>query len=203
MKKIDERNLTKRGDVRDGVRTIHVQWEGPLDGRTAKSCTRRPADFGVYQVYGSHPVYGLNTLLYVGRAADQTFGERLRKEEWLLEGEHGQGECTFFLGRLAGSKTPDDIEWGIQISDVESLLILAHKPSYNCHGIKGLGDKSEKRIGDLRVLNWGTFGVLLPEVSAARWTRKLSDVPNYNVYGQHPGAAKAPTAGEDDAEKVE
>jgi hypothetical protein len=54
---------------------IHIDWEGPqsldavakLDGST---------DRGVYQIYGSHPVYGSGVLLYIGRTRG-TFAERV------------------------------------------------------------------------------------------------------------------------------
>ena len=46
-------------------------------------------DYGLYQVYGRHVVFGSGSLLYVGRARDQTFGRRLQQHdaEWLREEE--------------------------------------------------------------------------------------------------------------------
>jgi len=163
---------------------VHVQWEGPLDREAMSKADQAPTDFGVYQVYGSHPVYGLKTLLYIGKAQDQTFARRLSQHGWWFDRENGQGELSFFLGRLAGSTTPSDAEWGLQIAQVEGVLLVAHKPSYNAQSIKDLGNM-DNAIGHLHVLNWGSFGSLLPEVSAARWTQRLTDPPNYDLYGKH------------------
>ena len=46
---------------------IHVNWKGPLALDEAVTA-RGPSDYGVYQFYGDHPVYGSRTLLYIGRA---------------------------------------------------------------------------------------------------------------------------------------
>jgi len=34
---------------------------------------------GIYQVYGTHPVYGKDVLLYIRKTSNQTFGKRLRQ----------------------------------------------------------------------------------------------------------------------------
>ncbi len=39
-------------------------------------------DFGVYQIYGHHPIYGNNVLLSFGLAQLQTFQERMGQEKW-------------------------------------------------------------------------------------------------------------------------
>lgn len=174
-------------------RIVHVQWQGPLNREASLASRRVPSDFGVYQIYGSHPVYGLNTLLYIGKAQDQTFGQRLDQHGWWLGREHAQGELSFFLGRLAGPRTPADTEWGEEIAEVECILLVAHKPSYNAMSIKDLGAMDEK-IGDLHVLNWGNFGSLLPEVSAARWAQRLADPAGYEIYGEHPTSPRTPAA---------
>lgn len=107
---------------------VHVQWEGPLDRESAISRREWRVDRGVYQVYGAHPVYGADSLLYIGKTDGQTFGQRVAQHEWWLGRESAQGEPYFFLGRLAGSFTPIDADWLRQIAHVEALLIVSQKP---------------------------------------------------------------------------
>ena len=60
---------------------IHVQWDGPF---TLEQILELNDDFdyGVYQVYGSHPIYGSDVLLYIGKASQQTFSVRIKQEQW-------------------------------------------------------------------------------------------------------------------------
>jgi hypothetical protein len=62
---------------------IHIYWEGlfTLDQLTEIQDNTR--DYGVYQIYGGHPVYGSNVLLYIGKADRQTFGTRVSQENGL------------------------------------------------------------------------------------------------------------------------
>jgi len=43
--------------------TIHLEWDGPHRFDCVGSLTG-PTDFGIYQIYGGHPVYGNTALLY-------------------------------------------------------------------------------------------------------------------------------------------
>ena len=62
---------------------IHLEWEGPTP-LEAVSGLREASDYGVYQIYGAHPVYGSNCLLYIGWAVSQHFGVRVpQQQEWL------------------------------------------------------------------------------------------------------------------------
>jgi hypothetical protein len=162
---------------------VHVWWEGPVSIGALERARDATRDFGVYQVYGSHPIYGPDTLLYIGQARDQTFAVRILQEKWWWrEREFCQGEVRFFLGRLYGPTVPDGTEWENQISRVERLLIYAHKPSYNSSCILELGGDAESTLGDLHVLNWGCFGRLLPEISTDRWAVWRADLPGYSIY---------------------
>jgi len=41
---------------------IHVQWSGPYKYDEVKALRDEFIDYGVYQVYGTHPVYGSDVL---------------------------------------------------------------------------------------------------------------------------------------------
>lgn len=156
---------------------IHIEWDGPYKLDAIRSL-RGPTDYGIYQVYGGHPVYGANRLLYIGLSAAQHFGERIPQEtQWLYNRDAGRVE--FYVGRLSGSQTPDDETWDRQIRLAERLLIYTHCPPFNTQ--KGLG-KLEQELRFVHVLNWGNHRDLLPEVSGARWASRDDEFPNYHQY---------------------
>jgi hypothetical protein len=135
-------------------------------------------DFGIYQVYGGHPVYGQDTLLYIGKAQDQTYSKRLKQHDDFIDTNiknFSKINVSYF------SKT-DDVEyknWGFYIGLVEKLLINSHIPAYNSQDVKGVLSKDDFK-NNLLVLNWGDRGELLPEVSSLRysyyyWDNKLEE----------------------------
>jgi len=159
--------------------TVHIEWDGPHRLDAAKSLTG-PTDYGVYQIYGGHPVYGSSALLYIGLAAAQYFGQRISQEEhWLSNRDADRVEV--YVGRLSGSRTPDDSTCTKHIRLAERLLIHAHSPPMNTQ--KSLA-ALEPDLRFIRVLNWGKHRDLLPEVSGARWTSRYDDIPNYRPYSE-------------------
>jgi len=166
----------------DKETTIHIEWDGPHRVDTIQSLNG-PTDFGVYQIYGGHPVYGSTALLYIGLAVKQHFGDRIRQEEqWLYNRDAGRVEV--YVGRLSGSETPDNDTWDKHILLAERLLIYAHSPPMNTQkNLAGL----EPDLRFVRVLNWATHRDLLPEVSAARWTSRYHEIPNYHPYADCDG----------------
>lgn len=163
--------------MQDTELLIHIEWSGPYrldEVHLLKSST----DYGVYQIYGGHPVYGNAALLYIGLAAGQQFGVRIPQEiHWTDNRDAGRVEV--YVGRLAGSATPDDNAWDKQIRLAERLLIFAHSPPMNTQ--KGLA-KLEPELHVVRILNWARHRDLLPEVSGARWTSRFDEIPNYHVF---------------------
>jgi hypothetical protein len=160
---------------------IHVVWEGPLNLKGAYELKDAVADYGVYQIYGRHPVAGVTSLLYIGKADKQTFGVRLKQERWELW-EEGEGPVEIRVGRLFGTETPTDDEWTRQIHLTESLLLAANKPPRNQHGVAWLSTDADASARDLHVLNWGAYGAILPEVSGARWSSKFDKIEGFGRY---------------------
>lgn len=157
--------------------TIHIEWDGPYRLDAVKSLTG-PTDYGIYQIYGGHPVYGSTALLYIGLAAAQYFGDRIPQEtQWLDNRDAGRVEV--YVGRLSGSKTPDDETWDKQIRLAERLLIFAHSPPMNTQ--KTLS-RLEPDLRFVRVLNWARHRDLLPEVSGDRWTSRYDNIPKYHQF---------------------
>ena len=85
---------------------VHLEWSGPYLYPEARMCNA-DGDWGIYQIYGDHPVYGSDVLLYIGKAERQTFGARLAQP-------HSMPYCypiertSVYFGRLAGALAPDD-----------------------------------------------------------------------------------------------
>ena len=95
-------------------------------------------DRGVYQIYGPHDVYGKDsyTLLYIGKASDQSFNTRIRQHKWLFDEDNmnGTGDLRIYLGRLGGKTDVSKQEWAASIDTAERLLIYYASPLYNTAG---------------------------------------------------------------------
>lgn len=159
---------------------IHLDWDGPYKLNELSKVTDYETDFGIYQIYGAHPIYGANVLLYIGKADRQTFGVRIAQEGWNSNSDAGR--LIVYVGRLAGNFTPANDGWSNEICLAEKLLIHAHKPAYNSQSIKSIPHKD---LENIHILNWANHCSLMHEVSGARWTSKYDDMPDYKVYGEH------------------
>ena len=158
---------------------IHLQWDGPFTLEEVRELNA-DHDYGIYQVYGSHPVYGSDVLLYIGKASDQTFSVRLNQEAWHYNED--AGNVRYYVGRLAGERTPREAQWAHQIDLVETLLIHSHWPAANSRSIQTLG-KHTTEMADVHVLNWGQQRSLLREVSGLMLTDRYDVISNYHCYG--------------------
>jgi len=61
---------------------IHIEWEGPYSLNQLNTLKDLRKDRGLYQIYGHHPVYGSNVLLYIGQTSGRTFGERIEQHNF-------------------------------------------------------------------------------------------------------------------------
>jgi len=125
-------------------------------------------DYGLYQVYAQHVVFGPGSLVYVGKAVDQSFGRRFQQHQRWLADENG---VSIRVGRLNPADHASGDEWDDWkkcVSYIESLTIYWHSPPYNSKSIQSY-------VGDpLWVQNWGDRGGLLPEYSS-HWKRLRPD----------------------------
>jgi len=140
---------------------IHIDWQGPLSLSEARAL-RSDEDYGLYQYYGDHPVYGANVLLYIGKASGQTFGHRISQHNW-----HSwiPTSTEIFVGRICAECHLEDREWERIIGLSEKIQIFAHSPAFNAANLNKIGHEGD----DVRVLNWGKRKSLFPEVSISRW----------------------------------
>lgn len=154
---------------------IHIDWKSGITLEESYELDS-PTDYGIYQIYGSHPVYGHNVLLYIGKANYQTFGERLyQHEKWLINQD--STNIRVYTGRIS-SDDELDTTWEDKIDIAESLLIYSHQPACNSSNIKTIPKNIPKEI---HVFNWEDRGMLLPEVSAYRYLAANKDFESYKL----------------------
>jgi len=151
------------------VKVINIQWEAMTFDYKEIIKLNREVDYGLYQIYGHHPAYGDNALLYIGIAKDNTFAQRL----------HNRGEFMESTARpkiislgwicedndLTKSLKIEHKEWKKLISDCERLLLKTHTPAFNSQISKSLRKDIDY---ELLIINWGDYMRLLPEVSTLR-----------------------------------
>lgn len=163
-------------------KTIFIDWDGPYTFEELGDLEDPRIDYGLYQVYGTHPLYGEEVLLYLGQTGAQTFGERLAEERSYWEAEEDFHPLTLYVGRLMGPVTPNGGDWGEEMDLAHRLLVFAHMPVFNSRELAAAPDSDLKGV---HVVNWGSHLDLAPEVSGARYLYKFPDTPEYTYYGKH------------------
>lgn len=156
---------------------VDIYWEGPFDvvyDRNAEVYSLAdtvPEELvdahGFYQIYGEHPVYGKDVLLYIGetkpsKSGKRGFGQRMREH---LSGRFWQ-HCglTVRFGR-SYIKESEVVEPGV-IEAVESLLIASNMPALNRKYL----DNSKGQGVQYLVRNWGFKGSIVSECSSGFWS---------------------------------
>ena len=133
------------------INIIEIWWEGPFTKKEVQNeHDSDDKDYGIYQIYGTHNISGPNTLLYIGKASEQTFAKRIKQHDWT---EWESTETKFFIGRLGGLENIDENEWKRQIDNAERLLIYFCTPSYNSSGIVKYDEMPETIVFNLNKNN--------------------------------------------------
>jgi hypothetical protein len=106
-----------------------------------------PLSSGVYQIYGSSPLYGIDTLLYIGQAKNL----KIRICQHLGDNQNVIGRQANLSCRYA--------EVAEHLLDVvEQTLIVMYKPSFNSNGLKKV--KQIVREKGYYIQNHGEKGLL-------------------------------------------
>lgn len=121
---------------------VEIEWEGPFSANYVikkkndsgdKSDDYTGSDYGLYQIYGKHILCGKDTLLYIGKASQQTFSGRFRQhwKDWLKE----EKNIKIYLGKIENSrrytKANSWRNWLRDVDMAESILIYKYSPNYN------------------------------------------------------------------------
>jgi hypothetical protein len=122
------------------VTAIDIVWRGPFAWEDVVENKNAGSDYGVYQIYGTHPLFGSDSLLYIGRTTEykRRFSTRLAEHTWIAQEPR---KISIYLGRLGStSPLPDGLpaaeEWGEWIVIAEGILIFFCRPPRNSHGIQ-------------------------------------------------------------------
>ena len=157
---------------------IHIDWQSKIKLIDSYSL-KEESDYGVYQVYGTHPVYGSNTLLYIGKAVSQKFGVRLKQHnKWFCNQD--SESIVIYVGRIGSNNISKNWKhWDNMIHTAEKLLIYSHQPACNSSNI----NTANKIPIETHIFNWGDHGLLLPEVSAFRYFADDEiHFPSYEIF---------------------
>ena len=138
------------------LNSVTVDWAGPFAIDEVLPMTKVD-DYGLYQIYGNHTVYGAGSLLYIGET-DKTFGQRFadHKSEWLQD----EGGVFIHVGRIVSDY--DEYDRKQLIKDTEALTINKHLPARNSNNI----DRYKGRL--LKVVNTGEYGSLQAEYASRK-----------------------------------
>ena len=115
---------------------------------------------GFYQIYGNHPIYGRDVLLYIGETKKSETTERSFFDRM---SEHFSGKFWYFEN-LSIYIAPCKLDLEVHLA-AESILIAAHKPALTIQHLNQAKESAQSVI----VRNWGAKGSLLPECSGEYW----------------------------------
>jgi hypothetical protein len=142
-------NHYRDGQFMKPLLEINLNWYGPYTLQQVYQLQDASCDFGVYQIYGSHTVYGSNILLYVGKAVKQTFGIRIKQEGW--EHNKDSGNVQVYIGKVTKGNIESFQELQAIIDMAERMIIYSCSPARNGQSISTLSEE----YGHAHLLNWG------------------------------------------------
>jgi len=128
---------------------ITLDWKIIKDVEDIKNLS---PDSGVYQIYGDSPIYGRDTLLYIGKASNfknRVNGHISNIESFITR----QPNINFRFAK---------VELNL-LSIVEQILIVMHKPSFNSANIIEISSKAKQK--GYYIQNHGKRGLLHLEVT--------------------------------------
>jgi hypothetical protein len=144
------------------TKKIYIQWEGPFKSNKLSEFDNQKKDYGLYQIYGDHVLYGRNVLLYIGltKGLTQTFAMRVtqkNKDTWT-----NWEDLKIYLGRFCGiEEVKNNQDWDSQIDFAEALLINYLTPAWNSDGLNG--SKPLGNYDECKVINIGNR-MSIPEI---------------------------------------
>lgn len=147
-----------------------VYWEGPysLDIITQDRTGSIVKDWHcLYQVYGDHPTYGRDVLLYIGKTERDV---KIRLSEHYNRFSNQCDEVKVFFASFGEFTSWQEMREenydpvskdNTELNAIESLLIYAHQPAYN---IMSLSCTQFQSL-NFRLFNTGRRKSLMPEIS--------------------------------------
>jgi len=142
----------------------NVHWEGPFEWSEQKTGILKQ-NHVLYSFFGTHPIYGPNVLLYIGRTQGGVI-KCLGHHNWPIK-----DDCDEIKIRVASvGKFRNWETWKGRdpypkatlklVKKIEALLAYSNRPAQSSYNSQQL-----QAAEGLRLFNTGKFGQLLPEVS--------------------------------------
>ena len=134
------------------MQSVRIEWEGTFSVDDVIASLNNKDDYGLYQIYGKHIIFGENSLLYIGMT-DKPFSERLKthRSDSLWYDEE-QGKVFIRIARVPRAV----------LKDAEALEIYWHSPPYNSANIYDYAGNP------LQIVNEGNRGSLVKSLSTER-----------------------------------
>jgi len=155
----------------ENLEEINIWWEGSftideiLNDAIDSSKFDNTADkIGIYQIYGTHPLYGRDKLLYIGRTHDKNGFKSRLKNRWVVENGQDSNNVKIYLGTIFSYNENIKNKETNFIEKAEVLLINALKPAFNSSNIQSVDIKlmEQKYI----VYNHNNYRDLYPILSS-------------------------------------
>ena len=134
-----------------------IKWDGPFNVNKVLS----EENIGLYQIYGTHSIYGRNVLLYIGMT-DKSYKSRFAEHynSWI---KYDYDEVQVYLGNVIDEANLELTTFTLM--KIEKLLIYFCAPAYNSQNIF---DYRKKDVSDLMIMNIGKIASL-PAVVSSEW----------------------------------
>lgn len=162
------------------MKYIKIKWEGPFNQSEILNSDNEKGkqNYGIYQIYGNHKIYGKNVLLYIGKAQAQTFGIRIPQHiDWFYWEDI---ELKFYLGKICKHDNEIDYEdyedWDKQINCAEKTLIHYCQPAWNSSGLNT--NSSTDYFEEFIIFNFGKKIDLPDEIVVCSEKKKVFDNDN-------------------------
>lgn len=148
----------------DQYLNINIYWNEPRSVKEIITEKLYINDVGLYQVYGTHPIYGRNVLLYIGLTNDSIFHRMLNHhKEWM---KYEYDDLQIYYGEIVSENVVTNKE--IEVS--EKMLIYFCAPAYNSNELLGKSLEVKEKI---TVRNFGKIGSLPTEVSTIWYNSEI------------------------------
>ncbi len=150
---------------------IDIWWEGPFSQEEiienkidSKKYDNTANKIGIYQIYGTHPLYGSDKLLYIGRTRNKNgFKSRLKKR-WVVDNGQDSESIKIYLGTIFSYNEDIKNKESDFIEKAEVLLINALKPAFNSSNIQSVDERLQKQ--SYIVYNYNNYRDIYPILSS-------------------------------------
>lgn len=157
--------------MENNSKIINVLWKGPFSIDDVIKNKSENDDFGLYQIYGTHPIYGRNVLLYIGKTQD-SFSKRFKSHNnlWI---KYEYDIVQIYLGEIKNHDK--DFLINEDLTEAENLLLYYCAPAYNSYSITDYRNTKE-----IVLRNFGKICSIPPELSSSMYNSVMWESEYFN-----------------------